>query len=157
MWGWISMLHCLAAAILWGSQPNTNNFHFQLCTLHVEHVLFKKKLDTCLWTSNNCACWAAGDHEERVCDGAYGKPLVPGGKTPSSTVLLLLNKTTICFDRAPKNEDVAKDFVTKFNLELICRSHEVVEDGVAYFADRTVVTHGWIRLAPGWWTVTPEG
>jgi hypothetical protein len=47
--------------------------------------------------------------------------------------------------------------VTKFNLELICRSHEVVEDGVAYFADRTVVTHGWIRLAPGWWTVTPEG
>ena len=36
------MLHCLAAAILWGSQPNTNNFHFQLCTLHVEHVLFKK-------------------------------------------------------------------------------------------------------------------
>jgi len=36
--------------------------------------------------------------------------------------------------------DVAKDFVTKFNLELICRSHEVVEDGVAYFADRSVVT-----------------
>ena len=33
------MLHCLAAAILWGLQPNTNNFHFQLCTLHVEHVL----------------------------------------------------------------------------------------------------------------------
>ena len=73
---------------------------------------------------------------------------MPGGKTPSSTVLLLLNKTTISFDRAPKNEDVAKDFVTKFKLELICRSHEVVEDGVAYFADRTVVTHG-IRLAPG--------
>ncbi|CAL1163417.1 unnamed protein product [Cladocopium goreaui] len=36
--------------------------------------------------------------------------------------------------------DVAKDFVTKFKLELICRSHEVVEDGVAYFADWTVVT-----------------
>lgn len=37
-------------------------------------------------------------------------------------------------------EDVAKDFVAKFHLELICRSHEVVEDGVEYFADQTVVT-----------------
>ena len=50
-------------------------------------------------------------------------------------------------------QDVAKDFVTKFNLELICRSHEVVEDGVAYFADRSVVTPGWTVGTPGDWEI----
>jgi len=36
--------------------------------------------------------------------------------------------------------NVVKDFVAKHDLELICRAHQVMEDGYEFFADRRLVT-----------------
>lgn len=36
--------------------------------------------------------------------------------------------------------DVVKSFLQKFNLDLICRAHQVVEDGYEFFADKGLVT-----------------
>jgi len=36
--------------------------------------------------------------------------------------------------------DVVKDFVQRHDLDLICRAHQVVEDGYEFFADRHLVT-----------------
>jgi serine/threonine-protein phosphatase PP1 catalytic subunit len=33
-----------------------------------------------------------------------------------------------------------KKFITKNNIDLICRAHQVVEDGYEFFADRSLVT-----------------
>ncbi|OMH80330.1 Serine/threonine-protein phosphatase PP1 [Zancudomyces culisetae] len=35
---------------------------------------------------------------------------------------------------------VVKSFLEKFNMDLICRAHMVVEDGYEFFADRRLVT-----------------
>jgi len=36
--------------------------------------------------------------------------------------------------------DVVKDFLKRNNLDLICRAHQVVEDGYEFFADRGLIT-----------------
>ena len=33
-----------------------------------------------------------------------------------------------------------KKFITKNNIDLICRAHQVVEEGYEFFAERTLVT-----------------
>ena len=38
------------------------------------------------------------------------------------------------------NEDVVADFLDKFNLDLICRAHQVVENGYEFFADVRLIT-----------------
>jgi serine/threonine-protein phosphatase PP1 catalytic subunit len=38
------------------------------------------------------------------------------------------------------SKDIVKKFITKNNIDLICRAHQVVEDGYEFFADRTLVT-----------------
>lgn len=38
------------------------------------------------------------------------------------------------------SEKMAKEFLDKFGLDLICRGHQVVEDGYEFFADRSLVT-----------------
>ncbi|KAK8813745.1 hypothetical protein WA556_000317, partial [Blastocystis sp. ATCC 50177/Nand II] len=38
------------------------------------------------------------------------------------------------------NEDVVADFLDKFNLDLICRAHQVVENGYEFFADVQLIT-----------------
>ena len=38
------------------------------------------------------------------------------------------------------NEEVVADFLDKFDLDLICRAHQVVEDGYEFFADMGLVT-----------------
>lgn len=37
-------------------------------------------------------------------------------------------------------EDVVHAFLEDLNLELVCRAHQVVEDGYEFFADRHLVT-----------------
>lgn len=37
-------------------------------------------------------------------------------------------------------EDVVMEFTSKHNLDLICRAHQVVEDGYEFFAKRHLVT-----------------
>ena len=37
-------------------------------------------------------------------------------------------------------EDVVKFMVEKFKLDLICRAHQVVEDGYEFFGKRSLVT-----------------
>lgn len=36
--------------------------------------------------------------------------------------------------------DVVKEFVKRNNIDLICRAHQVVEDGYEFFADRSLIT-----------------
>lgn len=36
--------------------------------------------------------------------------------------------------------DVVKEFCAKFDLDLVCRAHQVVEDGYEFFADRKLIT-----------------
>eukprot|EP00188_Purpureofilum_apyrenoidigerum_P002423 Plantae.Rhodophyta-Purpureofilum_apyrenoidigerum.ctg25013.p1 GENE.Plantae.Rhodophyta-Purpureofilum_apyrenoidigerum.ctg25013~~Plantae.Rhodophyta-Purpureofilum_apyrenoidigerum.ctg25013.p1 ORF type:complete len:317 (-),score=50.20 Plantae.Rhodophyta-Purpureofilum_apyrenoidigerum.ctg25013:1259-2209(-) len=36
--------------------------------------------------------------------------------------------------------DMVERFLTKFDLDLVCRAHQVVEDGYEFFADRKLVT-----------------
>ena len=36
--------------------------------------------------------------------------------------------------------DVISSFLEKYDFDLICRSHQVVEDGYRFFGDRTLVT-----------------
>lgn len=36
--------------------------------------------------------------------------------------------------------DVVEDFIKKFDLDLIVRAHQVVEEGYEFFADRKLVT-----------------
>ena len=38
------------------------------------------------------------------------------------------------------SEDVVKDFVEKFDLDLICRAHQVMDDGYEFFADFHLLT-----------------
>ena len=38
------------------------------------------------------------------------------------------------------SEDVVKDFVEKFNLDLICRAHQVMDEGYRFFADQRLLT-----------------
>ncbi len=38
------------------------------------------------------------------------------------------------------SKDIVKKFITKNNIDLICRAHQVVEDGFEFFADRSLVT-----------------
>jgi len=38
------------------------------------------------------------------------------------------------------SKEIVKRFVQKNNIDLICRAHQVVEDGFEFFADRTLVT-----------------
>lgn len=37
-------------------------------------------------------------------------------------------------------ENIVDDFISKFDLDLICRAHQVVEDGYEFFADKKLVT-----------------
>ena len=37
-------------------------------------------------------------------------------------------------------EDIIRDFCNKHNLDLICRGHQVIEDGYKFYADRNMVT-----------------
>ena len=41
----------------------------------------------------------------------------------------------ICFSKVAINK-----FLSKFNFDLVCRAHMVVEDGYEFFNDRTLVT-----------------
>ena len=36
--------------------------------------------------------------------------------------------------------DIVKTFLSKNNLDLICRAHQVVEDGYEFFCNRSLVT-----------------
>ncbi len=36
--------------------------------------------------------------------------------------------------------DVVKEFIKRNNIDLICRAHQVVEDGYEFFADRSLIT-----------------
>jgi serine/threonine-protein phosphatase PP1 catalytic subunit len=36
--------------------------------------------------------------------------------------------------------DVVKAFVKRHNIDLVCRAHQVVEDGYEFFADRSLLT-----------------
>ena len=36
--------------------------------------------------------------------------------------------------------DVVKAFLKKFDMDLVCRAHQVVEDGYEFFAKRQLVT-----------------
>ena len=36
--------------------------------------------------------------------------------------------------------DIVKEFTTKHNLDLICRAHQVLEDGYEFYADRKLIT-----------------
>ena len=38
------------------------------------------------------------------------------------------------------SKDIVKRFTAKNNIDLICRAHQVVEEGYEFFADRTLVT-----------------
>lgn len=38
------------------------------------------------------------------------------------------------------NETVIRDFLDKFGIDLVCRGHQVVEDGYEFYADRGLVT-----------------
>jgi len=38
------------------------------------------------------------------------------------------------------SKEIVKNFIEKNNIDLICRAHQVVEDGYEFFADRTLVT-----------------
>lgn len=38
------------------------------------------------------------------------------------------------------SEDVVKDFLEKFDLDLICRAHQVVDEGYEFFADMRLLT-----------------
>lgn len=38
------------------------------------------------------------------------------------------------------SEEVVTDFVEKFNLDLICRAHQVMDDGFEFFADSHLIT-----------------
>lgn len=38
------------------------------------------------------------------------------------------------------SKDIVKKFISKNNIDLICRAHQVAEDGYEFFADRTLVT-----------------
>ena len=37
-------------------------------------------------------------------------------------------------------EDIVAQFLRKMDLDLVCRAHQVVEDGYEFFADRQLVT-----------------
>lgn len=37
-------------------------------------------------------------------------------------------------------EDVVHNFLRQHDLDLVCRAHQVVEDGYEFFADRNLVT-----------------
>ena len=37
-------------------------------------------------------------------------------------------------------EDVVQDFLRQHDLDLVCRAHQVVEDGYEFFAGRCLVT-----------------
>ncbi|CAB3385573.1 Hypothetical predicted protein [Cloeon dipterum] len=47
------------------------------------------------------------------------------------------NERGVSFTFGP---DVVKNFLEKFNLDLICRAHQVVEDGYEFFSKRQLVT-----------------
>lgn len=38
------------------------------------------------------------------------------------------------------SKEIVKRFIQKNNIDLICRAHQVVEDGFEFFADRNLVT-----------------
>ena len=38
------------------------------------------------------------------------------------------------------SKDIVKKFIQKNNIDLVCRAHQVVEDGYEFFADRNLVT-----------------
>ena len=46
--------------------------------------------------------------------------------------------------------DVVAKFLKKHDLDLVCRAHQVVEDGYEFFAKRRLVT---IFSAPNYWSV----
>jgi serine/threonine-protein phosphatase PP1 catalytic subunit len=38
------------------------------------------------------------------------------------------------------SKDIVSNFLEKFNIDLICRAHQVVEDGYEFFADKSLIT-----------------
>jgi serine/threonine-protein phosphatase PP1 catalytic subunit len=38
------------------------------------------------------------------------------------------------------SKEVVQQFLHKLNIDLICRAHQVVEDGYEFFADKSLIT-----------------
>ena len=38
------------------------------------------------------------------------------------------------------SKEIVHKFLSKFNIDLICRAHQVVEDGYEFFADKALLT-----------------
>nr|KAF6467184.1 protein phosphatase 1 catalytic subunit alpha [Rousettus aegyptiacus] len=77
------------------------------------------------------------DSEKLNLDSIIGRLLEVQGSRPGKNVQLTENDRGVSFTFGA--EVVAK-FLHKHDLDLICRAHQVVEDGYEFFAKRQLVT-----------------
>jgi serine/threonine-protein phosphatase PP1 catalytic subunit len=64
------------------------------------------------------------------------------GKHSSSTYILTVAYVFVCYRGVSYTfgHDIVADFLNRHGLELICRAHQVVEDGYEFQANRQLVT-----------------